>query len=76
MLCGRFNSPQFEHSWKLGTSSAWWLRRMLRFEGEVFLLGTAMRHLGYYQNKKDHPRLARRSKPRGGGRMVANEGAL
>jgi hypothetical protein len=22
--------------------SAWWLRRMLRFEGEVFLFGTAM----------------------------------
>jgi hypothetical protein len=36
------SSPQFGHSWKLAGLSAWWLRRMLRFEGEVFLLGTAI----------------------------------
>jgi hypothetical protein len=30
------------HSWNLVGVSAWWLRRMFRFDGEVFLLGTAI----------------------------------
>src|SRR5207244_9484645 len=42
MLCGSFNSPQLGHSWNLVGVSAWWLRRMFRFDGEVFLLGTAI----------------------------------
>jgi hypothetical protein len=36
------SSPQFGHSWNWTGFSASWLRRMLRFEGEVFLLGTAI----------------------------------
>jgi hypothetical protein len=42
MLCGSFNSPQLGHSWNWVAFSAWWLRRMFRFDGEVFLLGTAI----------------------------------
>src|SRR6185503_10786987 len=42
MLCGSLSSPQFGHSWNLVAFSAWWLRRMFRFDGEVFLLGTAI----------------------------------
>jgi hypothetical protein len=42
MLCGSFSSPQFGHSWNLVGVSAWWLRRMFRFDGEVFLFGTAI----------------------------------
>ena len=42
MWCGRFSSPQLEHSWKASTLSASWLRRMPRFDGEVFRLGTAI----------------------------------
>jgi hypothetical protein len=41
-LCGSFNSPQLGHSWNLVGVSAWWLRRMFRFDGEVFLFGTAI----------------------------------
>jgi hypothetical protein len=41
-LCGSFNSPQLGHSWNCVGFSAWWLRRMFRFDGDVFLLGTAI----------------------------------
>jgi hypothetical protein len=42
MLCGSFNSPQFGHSWNWVAFSAWWLRRMFRLDGDVFLFGTAI----------------------------------
>jgi hypothetical protein len=42
MLWGRFNSPQFEHSWNASTFSESCERRMPRREGDTFLLGTAM----------------------------------
>lgn len=45
MWCERFSSPQFGHSCGLAAASAWWLRRMLRLEGEVFFFGTAMGNL-------------------------------
>src|SRR3954447_6189260 len=44
--CGRFSSPVSLSSTKELAPSAWCDRRMLRRDGEVFLLGTAMEDLG------------------------------
>jgi len=50
---------------------------MLRFEGEVFLFGTAIAALPQFAIKKMATLLAQLiGKPRGGGRIVANECAL
>jgi uncharacterized membrane protein YecN with MAPEG domain len=66
------SSPQFGHSWNFVGVSAWWLRRMFRFDGEVFLLGTAI--AAPFNINKNGDDLAPNStgKPRGGGRIVAN----
>src|SRR3954470_17527205 len=72
MLCGSLSSPQFGHSWNFVGVSAWWLRRMLRFDGEVFLLGTAI--AAPLKSKKIATicAMSQRGRPRGGGRIVAN----
>jgi hypothetical protein len=51
---------------------------MFRFEGDVFLLGTAISALSYSVGSKKLATILAQliGKTRGGGRIVANEGAL
>jgi hypothetical protein len=72
MLCGSFNSPQLGHSWNLVGVSAWWLRRMFRFDGEVFLFGTAIAAPLKSIKIATICASSQRDKPTGGGRIVAN----
>ena len=45
MWCGNFNSPQFAHSPKALGLKAWWERRWLRRDLEIFFFGTAIAKL-------------------------------
>src|SRR5437879_9462570 len=49
--CGRFSSPVSLSSTKELAPSAWWERRMLRRDGEVLRLGTAIGNSRWRGNK-------------------------
>src|SRR6185369_6845765 len=82
MLCGSLSSPQFGHSWNCVAFSAWWLRRMFRFDGEVFLLGTAIAAPSHASQTTikiaticaSSQRASQMVSTAGGGRIVANRG--